>query len=1083
MNWLKKVLSLLIAIALLVSAGALAFAEAAAAEAAAQQAAAEAAAQEAEPVPSYNNSEDTSDVNDVPAANDEPAVIDAPVVNDEPVAEDVPAANNEPVVNDVPTTNDEPAANDAPTADDDVDDPNDPTIIFIDDDDKGHTDQETVKELGLEMTDDIVFADAITLSLNAPASAGIDAENRAEFLFTAESDMTVVLGLEASSEAVDVRINGDAVHFTKIAGTEYDGGLNALCELNLTAGKYDIILTSSYNVYVTLTAMDSATAQAKVDAIAAAKAEANNVPAVVSNEENNENTDGENEGNTDTDTNLEGNVNAGNENNTDENTTEEEVIPPMVGWITVDTESYGIGSTITLTAASESELGEMVAWQTKVGGEDWKGAGYGSTLTVELNEENINSSFRFRMEDGNYSAEYTLNPVEVKAEEADETEEPETVKETAEGTDETETTEETETTDGTEETEVNEEETDETEEVEETEEDRMTALGCTKVTVTAEEGADLYAETNKESEVVGHLDAKTEIWVILNEDGTWAKIYTEDEEAAAQFISLEDAEIALSEEAAEETEEAEETEDEKMTVLGCTKVIVTAEEGADLYAEADKESEVVGHLDAETEIWVILNEDGTWAKIYTEDEEAAAQYISLEDAEIVVIEEETEEAEEEPLTDEELIELGYRKVKVLNENGVNVYADTEEDAEVIGHIDFEEELWIKDAEAEGWAEIFTEEEEEAKFVKLDELDKQPLTDEELIELGYRKVQVLNENGVDVYASTEDDAEAIDHIDFKEELWIKDAEAEGWAELYTEEEKEAKFVKLNELDKQPLTDEELTELGYRKVQVVNEEGVDFYADADEEAEVIGHAEYEAELWIKDTEIEGWVEVYSEGKEEAEEEIKQFAQLEEIFKLSDAKMLELGYIKVYVAIDIGANVYESPFAPEDVDEVEEPVDHLDVDTELWVKLVENAERALIYDWDENAPERFISLVDIIAILKPEGMEDLPTRELVLSSSLTGLQYVMAGTTVTLGAELVNFLDDDHLLIKWKYSVDGNDFIEIEGENGLTYEYEINKENCKYTYRISIVLKSSESLEKEDNIVTVKELIAADETVTAE
>ena len=82
-----------------------------------------------------------------------------------------------------------------------------------------------------------------------------------------------------------------------------------------------------------------------------------------------------------------------------------------------------------------------------------------------------------------------------------------------------------------------------------------------------------------------------------------------------------------------------------MIELGYTKIVVTAEEGADLYAEADKESEVVGHLDAETELWVILNEDGTWAKIYTEDEEAAAQYISMEDVEIVVVEEETEEAE------------------------------------------------------------------------------------------------------------------------------------------------------------------------------------------------------------------------------------------------------------------------------------------------------------------------------------------------------------------------------------------------------------------------------------------------------
>ena len=174
----------------------------------------------------------------------------------------------------------------------------------------------------------------------------------------------------------------------------------------------------------------------------------------------------------------------------------------------------------------------------------------------------------------------------------------------------------------------------------------MNALGCTKVFVTAEEGADIYAEESKEAEVLGHLDAETEAWVILNEDQTWAKIYNEDEEAAAQYISMEDAAIKA-EEDAEETKEN--TEDEKMAALGCAKIVVTAEEGADLYAEESKDADVLGHLDTETEAWVILNEDQTWAKIYSEDEEATAQYISMEDAVIKVeeIKEELDNTEEE----------------------------------------------------------------------------------------------------------------------------------------------------------------------------------------------------------------------------------------------------------------------------------------------------------------------------------------------------------------------------------------------------------------------------------------------------
>ena len=109
----------------------------------------------------------------------------------------------------------------------------------------------------------------------------------------------------------------------------------------------------------------------------------------------------------------------------------------------------------------------------------------------------------------------------------------------------------------------------------------------------------------------------------------------EDDVTEETEASEEDAEAAEEAEGTEEeaVEENIDEEKEKMTALGYTKVIVTAEEGTDLYAEASKESEVVGHLDAGTEVWVILNEDQTFGQIYSEDEEATAQFISMEDAE------------------------------------------------------------------------------------------------------------------------------------------------------------------------------------------------------------------------------------------------------------------------------------------------------------------------------------------------------------------------------------------------------------------------------------------------------------------
>ena len=310
-------------------------------------------------------------------------------------------------------------------------------------------------------------------------------------------------------------------------------------------------------------------------------------------------------------------------------------------------------------------------------------------------------------EDNEEEKEEDMNKEETEP--ADENAEENKDENTEEVTGETEDTEKTEE-ETAEDTEASEEETEgeAAEAVEENteENEKMTALGCTKVTVTAEEGADLYAEATKESEVVGYLDAGTEIWVTLNEDQTFGQLYNEDEEAAAKFISMEDAAIK-----AEEVIE-EETEKEKMTALGCTKVTVTAEEGADVYAEATKESEVVGHLDVETEAWVTLNDDQTFGQLYSEDEEVPAKYISMEDVEAVKAETtENEEKVKEPLSDEQIVELGYIKDTVKTEAGADVYFIADDTSEVINHLSYNTEIWYKATEDDEWLALFNNEKE------------------------------------------------------------------------------------------------------------------------------------------------------------------------------------------------------------------------------------------------------------------------------------------------------------------------------------------------------------------------------------
>ena len=377
-----------------------------------------------------------------------------------------------------------------------------------------------------------------------------------------------------------------------------------------------------------------------------------------------------------------------------------------------------------------------------------------------------------------------------------------------------------------------------------------------------------------------------------------------------------------------------------------------------------------------------------------------------------------------------------------------MYVVTATSVDVIGHLDYEAEIWIMDIAAEGWAQIYTDEDEAHHFIKLAEIEKQELTEDDLIEMGYRKVQIQNKNGTNVYASAEDDAAVTGIIDFESEIWIKDAEAEGWAQIFTEDEETEKFIKLAEIEAQEITEEELIELGYRKIQIMNANGTDVYEAAKEDAAVIEHLDPETEIWVMDIEAEGWAQIYT-----AEDEAEKFILLAETEKqpYTDEEMLEMGYVKVYVAIDIGANVYNG------LGENLEAADHLDVNTELWVRIIENAERAEIIDPVELEGLGYINLVDIIATLKPEGMENLPTRQIVIHDVFKefGMNVIFIGSEVPYELELINFMEDDHYEVQWFYSTDGEEFIEIPDANELTFTYVADAENTSYFWKAIVKL----------------------------
>lgn len=563
-NWLKKVLSLLTAIALLVSAGVLAIAEepidpsdveeVVLNEEPTNDTPAVETAPEADPAAEETSNEETSNNG---SSNEELPAPEAPSVQEEtPVQENAPVSEGttgEPEAEPVSSYNNSdetpaegqlpadetpaeqlPPVDDTPVADT-SDDSEDGVIVTFDeetgekiytddegtyfedelttfvDGDNGGSDNETIAAMGLEVTDEVKFADATWLSLNDMYEGTVNPENKAEFVIKWESGQSIVLGLEASNSDLDVAINGTDIKFEETESSEDQSGFAGTYKLNIVADTaYYIVLSSQSSVDYKLTVKDAFVAAVEENNVTEeTKAEdatkVNNTEETVGNnseentEDNNnkeetpdeegegteeniegkdednkedndedndnnkeetpdekgegtkENIEGKNEDNNEdndnneetpdeegeeTEENIEGNDEdnkndeealdeEGNEDNNGEYNTDNETIvnefPVISGWITIDTEAFDVGSTITLKANTEPELDGTAAWQTKVqnekGEEDWEICGYGETLTIKLTKDNINSTYRFKMEGENYSEEYTLGSIREEDEE------------------------------------------------------------------------------------------------------------------------------------------------------------------------------------------------------------------------------------------------------------------------------------------------------------------------------------------------------------------------------------------------------------------------------------------------------------------------------------------------------------------------------------------------------------------------------------------------------------------------------------------------------------------------------------------
>ena len=747
--------------------------------------------------------------------------------------------------------------------------------MTIDDDNWGYVDPEIISDHIPEITTELKFPGMEELKLNEKVSGAIDAENDAQYFIKLGSNKTIVLDLVATSDKVNVTINKKAVKFVR---DEESATYHATYTMNVAAGQeYIIILTADTSVKYKLLA--------EVAQVAEEIEEATEEKVV---------------------------------EETAEEATEEKVVEETADETTEEAaeEEVKVEETVETTNEAEAE-----ATEEEVAEEETK-----EEETVETNEVATEATEEVAEEETKEEETVETNEVETEATEEEVAEEETKEEETVE-TNEVET----EATEEVAEEETKEEETVETNEVE-----------------------------TEATEEVAEEETKEEETVETNEVETEATEEVAEEETKEEEIVEEPVEEKIEENTSEE-EGIEDSDDESNTDVETT--------------EEETVPAMVGWIVADAEAYTI----GETATLTATSEADLNDYVTWQTK----------------VQDGEWETTGFGnilKVDLTEENANNFYRFRMED----GNFSDEIQLTVAPAQIEETAEEVTEKE----------------TAEE--------------------EQTEVEEEVSEEQDESEEMPEEEIE---------EAEEEA-------VEEESLTDEEMIEMGYRKLEILNQYNADLFGMMADDAQVIGTAVFGSELWIRDADVEGWAEIYTE------EGTLAYIKLADIKKQmpSDEEMLATGYIKVVVGVDIGANVYC-------VLDGGEEVNHLDLGTEMWVKLIDGADRAQIYNLDDGAPSEFVNLVDIIAILKAEGMGELPTRELKIVSSLDGLETVRAGTINHLEAQLINFREDDKYMVQWKCSEDRETFTDIEGAEDLNFAYMVTIQNASYLWSVSVVLVTPE------------------------
>lgn len=121
------------------------------------------------------------------------------------------------------------------------------------------------------------------------------------------------------------------------------------------------------------------------------------------------------------------------------------------------------------------------------------------------------------------------------------------------------------------------------------------------------------------------------------------------------------------------------------------------------------------------------------------------------------------------------------------------------------------------------------------------------------------------------------------------------------------------------------------------------------------------------------------------------------------------------------------------------------------------------AVILDDDDDLGDVIVTLEDeAVPLAGPEEGPDLTGCEILLSSNHG--DYVMEGDMITVSATLIGY-EPYEVELQWQYSVDGNEWIDVDGGNELSHSFEATSESVNYGWRLAVTVVG-EALQSVEN-----------------